>query len=164
MNASQKFKFIEQNLSNMLVMITASKEFARYVYYLDDNPLDTEKSDVTVDLIDSGNIILDLFDETILTEAQIKIFFNPFDGSLETQPLGYDIFTLDIVMPKRYWRLKGLGQFRAYRIAYEIAQKIDGKNVAGIGKVEITKYRTFKTSEGKYCGLTLFIRANSITN
>ncbi len=164
MNASQKFKFIEQNLSNMLVMIMSSKAFARYIYYLDDNPLDTAKPDVDVDLIDSGNIIVDLFDENILSEGQVSVFFNPFDGSLETSPLGYDIFTLDIVVPKKYWILKGSGHFRAYRIAYEIAQKIDGKNIAGIGKIEIIKYRTFKTTEGKYCGLTLFIKANTITN
>lgn len=146
----------------MLSLLLGSQNISRYVYYLDNDPLDPSKSDVTVDLLGNGNIILTLFDEKVLTESQVKLFLNPFQGTLKTMPLSDIVFTLDIIVPNLYWILSGMGQLRPYRIADEFAQLVDGQKVAGLGMVNITNFKAYKVND-TYSGLTLFIGVNSST-
>ena len=120
------------------------------------------ESDVTEDLMGNGNIILTLFDETVLTNSQVKVFLNPFNGSLKSMPLSDIVFTLDIIVPNLYWKLNGMGQIRPYRIADEFAQLVDGQKVAGMGEVNITNFKAYKVNT-TYSGLTLFIEVNSST-
>ena len=110
----------------------------------------------------NGNIILTLFDETVLTNSQVKVFLNPFNGSLKSMPTSDIVFTLDIVVPNLYWKLNGMGQLRPYRIADEFAQLVDGQKVAGLGEVNITNFKAYKVN-ATYSGLTLFIEVNSST-
>ena len=131
-----------------------------YIYHLVDDPL--SESDVTEDLMGNGNIILTLFDETVLTNSQIKVFLNPFNGSLKSMPLSDIVFTLDIIVPNLYWKLNGMGQIRPYRIADEFTQLVDGQKVAGMGEVNITNFKAYKVN-ATYSGLTLFIEVNSST-
>ena len=138
----------------------SSQNILKYIYHLVDDPL--SESDVTEDLMVNGNIILTLFDETVLTNSQVKVFLNPFNGSLKSMPLSDIVFTLDIIVPNLYWKLNGMGQIRPYRIADEFAQLVDGQKVAGIGEVNITNFKAYKVNT-TYSGLTLFIEVNSST-
>jgi len=157
---SFKFKHIENNLLKLLALILTNQNMLKYIYYLDDDPLG--QPNVSVNLLETNNIILTLFDEKILTEQQIKVFLNPLQGNLEYLPLSDLTYTLDIVIPNNKWILHGLGQLRAYRISDEFAQMVDGQMVAGIGETEITKFRTYKVGDN-YSGLSLWIKINSST-
>ena len=160
MEKSFKFKHIENNLLKLLALIVNHQPILKYIYYLDDDPL--SQPDVTVNLLESGHIVLTPFDQSILDQQMVKIFLNPLEGNLDTQPLSNITFILDIVVPINKWLLHGLGQIRAFRIADEFAQLIDGQMVAGIGECEITRFRLFKVSND-YSGLTLWVRVNSST-
>ena len=160
MKKSFKFKHIENNLLKLLALILTNQNMLKYIYYLDDDPLG--QPNVSVNLLDTNNIILTLFDEKILTEQQIKVFLNPLQGNLEYLPLSDLTYTLDIVIPNNKWILHGLGQLRAYRISDEFAQMVDGQMVAGIGETEITRFKTYKVGDS-YSGLSLWIRVNSST-
>ena len=144
----------------LLSLLLESKNISKYIYHLVDDPL--SESDVTEDLMGNGNIILTLFDETVLTNSQVKVFLNPFNGSLKSMPLSDIVFTLDIIVPNLYWKLNGMGQIRPYRIADEFAQLVDGQKVAGMGEVNITNFKAYKVN-ATYSGLTLFIEVNSST-
>ena len=140
-------------------MLLGSQNISKYIYHLVDDPL--SESDVTEDLMGNGNIILTLFDETVLTNSQVKVFLNPFNGSLKSMPLSDIVFTLDIIVPNLYWKLNGMGQIRPYRIADEFAQLVDGKKI-GIGEANVTNFKAYKVN-ATYSGLTLFIEVNSST-
>ena len=157
---SLKFKHIETNLLKLLILIINNQNVCKYIYYLDDDPLNNP--DVSVNLIETRNIILTLFDEEILDNESIKVFINPFQGDLRSQPLSNILYLIDIVIPNNKWVLHGLGQLRAYRIADEIAQMIDGQMVAGIGEVEIIDFKAFKVGSN-HSGLSLSVRINSFT-
>ena len=144
----------------LLSLLLESKNISKYIYHLVDDPL--SESDVTEDLMGNGNIILTLFDETVLTNSQVKVFLNPFNGSLKSMPTSDIVFTLDIIVPNLYWKLNGMGQIRPYRIADEFAQLVDGQKVAGMGEVNITNFKAYKVN-ATYSGLTLFIEVNSST-
>jgi len=144
----------------LLSLLLESKNISKYIYHLVDDPL--SESDVTEDLMGNGNIILTLFDETVLTNSQVKVFLNPFNGSLKSMPTSDIVFTLDIIVPNLYWKLNGMGQIRPYRIADEFAQLVDGQKVAGMGEVNITNFKAYKVNT-TYSGLTLFIEVNSST-
>ena len=109
----------------------------------------------------NGNIILTLFDETVLTNSQVKVFLKPVNGALKSMPLSDIVFTLDIIVPNLYWKLNGMGQIRPYRIADEFAQLVDGQKI-GIGEANITNFKAYKVN-ATYSGLTLFIEVNSST-
>jgi len=144
------------------MLLLSSQNIARYIIYLDNDPLDLSKPDVTEDLMSNGNIILTLFDETILTESSVRVFLNPFSGSFKSQPISNITFIMDIIIPNEYWILSGLGQLRSFRIADEFSQLIDQKNVAGLGEVSIENFKSYKVN-ATYSGLTLFIEVNSST-
>ena len=144
----------------LLSLLLESKNISKYIYHLVDDPL--SESDVTEDLMGNGNIILTLFDETVLTNSQVKVFLNPFNGSLKSMPTSDIVFTLDIIVPNLYWKLNGMGQIHPYRIADEFAQLVDGQKVAGMGEVNITNFKAYKVN-ATYSGLTLFIEVNSST-
>jgi hypothetical protein len=131
----------------------------KYIYYVDsDDPL--SQTDVTQDLIQTGNIILTPYNPTLLSQEKICLFINPYEGNLKHQPLSDITFLIDVIIPINKWLLAGLGEIRAFRIADEIAQLIDQKSVAGIGQVEIEKFRMFKLDD-TYGGLTLWVKVNS---
>ena len=144
----------------LLSLILSNQNILKYITHLVDDPL--SESDVTEDLLENGSIILTLFDEEILTDLKVKLFLNPFNGSLKSMPLSDIVFTLDILVPNLYWKLNGLGQLRPYRIADEFAQLVDGQKVAGIGEVNITNFKSYKINK-TYSGITLFVEVNSST-
>ena len=160
MKKSFKFKHIENNLLKLLALILNNQNILKYIYYLDDDPLN--QPNVSVNLLETNNIILTLFDENILSEQKIKVFLNPLQGNFDNMPLSDLVYILDIVVPNSKWILHGLGQLRAYRISDEFSQMVDGQMVAGIGETEIIKFKTFKVNDN-YSGLSLLISVKSST-
>ena len=160
MERSCKFKHIENNLIKLLEVLLSNENLKKYIYHLSDDPLN--QPTVEADLLETNNIILNLFDSEILDEQRVTLFINPYEGDLRSQPLSDLTFTIDIVVPYSKWLLNGLGQIRVFRIADEIAKDIDQKNVMGIGEYEITRFRTYKVNNN-YSGMTLWIKVNSST-
>lgn len=161
MNASGKFKFIGQNLDKMMYMIVTNQNILRYMKYLDYDPLSTNQPDVTEDDL-VGQFVTDLFDSETMEATKVKLFFHPLEGVLDIQPVGYDIYMLDIVIPTNYWKIQSRGEFRAFKIAEEISKRIDGQKIAGIGEIDIIKWKTYKV-ESTHKGLSLWVKVNSTT-
>lgn len=161
MYASQKFKYMGQNLNKLMMYICSNQNLLRYIKYLDNNPLDPMKSDI-LDVDVENQIHTLMFNPELLNETKISLFVHPLEGTLEMQPIGEDLYVADIVIPNQFWVLKGKGEMRGFNMAYEIANVIDGKNVAGVGKVEIIRWRSYEV-ENSYHGLTLWIKVDSIT-
>lgn len=155
MKKSLKFKFIEENLLNILHLIVGNQNILRYIKILENNPLDPTYPDIQETLINQ-NIILTPFDPTILTENQVKLFFYPFSGKFSNNPKGKHIYECDIICPYSYWVLSNMGQFRTTRIADEICMLIDGKNITGVGDIEVNEYRIGKVDDN-YAVLSLWI-------
>lgn len=157
---SLKFKHIEDNLIKLSKLLVENQNIKRYIYYLDNDPLNPSKPDITEDLVESKHILCTLFDKTVLTEPKVRIFLNPLQGVLNNPSLSVIVFTLEIVIPSPNWDIEGIGKLRAFRIADEFAQDIDGQKVAGIGEVNITDFKTYKINES-YFGMVLYIEINS---
>lgn len=161
MEKSCKFKHIENNLIKLLEVLLSNENLKKYIFYLIDDPL--SQPTVDVDLLETNNIILNLFDSNILDERRVTLFINPLEGDLRSQPLSDLTFTIDIVIPYKKWIMGEFGgQLRVFRIADEIAKEIDQKNVMGIGYTEIVRFRLFKVNSD-YSGMTLWIKVNSST-
>lgn len=164
MLASLKLSKIEENLNKLLVLLVGNQNILRYIKYLDNNPLvkDSSHPDIVDDLIDgeSQNIILTPFDPKVLENTQVKIFLNPYEGNLEDDVIGENIYILDIVCPIQNWRIKGKGQLRTFRIADEFCKMVDGQKVAGIGEVKVYRFKTGKI-ENEYAVLSLWVRVKN---
>ncbi|HZK71860.1 MAG TPA: hypothetical protein VFD03_10175 [Clostridia bacterium] len=158
MEVSYKFKYIEDNLVKLVQVLLVNENFKKLVYYLVDDPL--SQPNVTVDLIESGNVVLNLFDDGVLDEEKVTVFVNFMDGNFERYPLSSLIFTIDIVVPYSKWALNGLGKLRALSIFNEIAMDIDQKKVMGMTDAVVTRSKTSKVNN-KYSAMTLGIKVNS---
>jgi hypothetical protein len=160
METSYKFKNIENNLLKLLDILQQNENLKKYIVCLVDDPL--SQSNVSQDLIESGHIVLNIFDENVVDKQKIKIFINPLEGDLRYQPIGEVTFLFDIIIPTSKWKINNSTQLRAFRIADEIAQDIDQKKVAGAGEVEVTKFRIYKLNQN-YSGLSLWVNVKSTT-
>lgn len=158
---SQKFKHIENNLINIAYLIAENKNIKRLVKYLDNNPLDLSKPDVEDDLIYT-NIFLTPFSDDLTTKGKVFVFINPLKGNFKPQPIGEELYVIDIIVPLENWVIRGEGQLRAFRIAHEISKMIDAQEVAGLGEVEISEFKVYKLNE-HFAGLSLFVEVNSVT-
>lgn len=140
----------------ILFYLLSNQNLKRYIKYLDDDPLNKTKADITDDLISSGSIILTPYDINILTDAKVKIFFYPNRGINYDNVQGIDRYICDIIVPLQYWILKGQGKTRPYSIAYEIAQMIDGKDI-GIGEANIPDNWFLHPVNENFAGLCMYI-------
>lgn len=167
MNASLKFKFVGQNTFKLLMPIITNQNILRYIKYFNEiDPLSPTLADINtreVNLIADKTVVLTPFDTSVLTEEQIKIFFNPtkIDFGDGDDILNTVYYRIHIIVPTSKWVMNGSGQFLAYCISHEIAKEVDNKNIAGIGKVNIVG----QADEGKvtdtFSGLTFKIAVNS---
>lgn len=168
---STKFRKIEENLLKMISLMAESQNLLRYIKYLSNSPLELsyydENTNTTIQqpnldftLIEDGNLILTPFDPTVLEKIKLKIFFNPLDSNFNDEAIAENIYSFDIVCPIQHWVVKGQGQLRPYRIADELAQLIDDKDVAGVGKVKITRQRRERYTDD-YSIVSLIIRVKN---
>lgn len=160
MEVSYKFKYIEENLVKLIEVLLANENFKKLVYYLTDDPL--SQPNVNVDLIESGHIVINLFDDGILDEQRVTVFINFVDGNFEREPLSTLLFSVDVVVPYNKWTLRGLGKIRAISIMNEIAKDIDQKKVMGMTDAKVTRAKTIKVNQS-YSAMTSLIRINSST-
>jgi hypothetical protein len=161
---SLKFDKVEKHLVDMLMLIDQNQNIKRYIKYLSNTPLD--KTDEQPDINDSlinDNLILTPYNDKIITEPKVVLFCNPMNGDLESENVGEEIFTIDMIVPISSWVLQGQGKLRTFRISAEIAKLIDDKDVTGIGKVKITKFKCYKVNDSN-AGMTIWIRVNTATS
>jgi hypothetical protein len=163
MEVSMKLDKIEEHLLDMLKPINDNQNIKRYIRYLSNTPLENtlEQPDIEDSLI-YDNILITPFSDKILIENKVLLFFNPIDGDLESESVGEEIYTLDIIIPLTYWILQGQGKLRAFRIGSEIAKIVDGQEITGVGKVKLKRFKCYKVND-TYAGMTLFIKVNSST-
>lgn len=160
---SEKFSQIEEYLERLLKLLSTSKPIQKYIYYLEaEDPL--LEPDVPIDLIDEGYILPILYDEEVFDDERVHIFLNVYRGNLENFPLGDILFSLDILIPKKKWRIAKIGKIRAFRIAHEFSKMVDNQDVSGIGSVKIMSFGTSMTSNKQYFCLSLGIRVKAFTS
>jgi len=146
------------------MLIVGNQNISRYVKYLDNDPLDSTKSDIYDDLIELKNIIPAMFDNTITEYSEVKIFIYPQRGILQVKPLGDIYMNIDILVPDTYLILTGLGQFRTFRIADEITKMVDGQSeIAGVGNMNVVDFVNYKIPNSNYSALSMRILINSVT-
>lgn len=166
-NISLKFKHINENATKITDKLLKNKDFLRYIKILSDTPLehDIPLNDLQSNMIDSrdsdGHIVLKEFDEDVLTETKIKIFFHPWQPQNFTDYVYSDIYIMDIIVPSNNLILEGSGVWRTFAIAEIVAQEIDNQRVAGLGKCEIINYNEQKVNNAPYTGLRLTIKVNN---
>lgn len=163
MTTSYKFRNIEEYLLTIYELIINNQNLLKYMYYLDNDPL--SHANISQSVINNNikdHILLTLFDINILTDEKVQLFLNPYKGNLRDRPSSDLLYRLDIVVPTDKWRLKGLGQLRAYRIADEFSQMVDGQAIAGVGNVVIFDFDAFKLSD-KFSCLSLKFEVKSLS-
>lgn len=153
---------MSKNTTDLIYAMLTNRNLARYIHYIGDfDPLDVNLPNVKSSVVKANNFVLTHFNLDVLSEAKILVFINPVQGKFNSNNvLAGDQYVVDIIIPYKYWYIGNTGELRAYKIAYEICQAIDFKNVAGIGNVEITNWNSSKVND-LYSGLKLFI---SVTN
>ncbi len=166
---STKFKYISENILKIILALLPNQNLLRYIHYLDEenkHPLDPTLPNVSAGIIKNNNFIFTHFNEEILTEAKVLIFFNSRHGRFSHKnALSEDIFQMDIIVPYDFWMIEtdGTLELRAYSIAYEIAKVLEEKSdIAGIGKLSIIDYDSAKVSD-RHSRLTLFMKASNFT-
>lgn len=170
MEVSMKFDKVEEHLLDMLSLIDDNQNIKRYIRYLSNTPLEStvEVNGQTIqqpDIDDSliyNNILITPYSEKTLSESKVLLFFNALNGNLESETVGEEIYSLDIIVPITYWILQGQGKIRVFRIGSEIAKLIDSKKITGIGEVKILNFKCYKVND-TYAGMTMFIRVNTST-
>lgn len=159
MEVSYKFRNLEKNLIKLILPIANNENIKRYLCYLDEDPLDKNKPDITKNIINEY-IYLMPFNEKTLNDSKVMIFYYPEYGDLRRKPTGTHRFLMDIICPYSAWIFQG--KMRPIEIANEVSKLIDGKNIAGVGEVNITNYKSGKLDE-TYGFFTLFIEIESVT-
>lgn len=153
---SLQFDSIEENLQLMLQPLKSDQEFLRYVLNLNDFPLEQayidssgnlkQQPDIPMpfDLVGSQTVLLTLFNQNILTNSKVQIFFSPLNGvSAEGDPIFHNKYTVDIVIPYSSMVINSTGKLRMFRIANRIAKAWGNKYIAGIGKTILYSWKTY---------------------
>ncbi len=147
-NTSLKLKHISENTSKLVTAILLNQDLLKYIYYLDNavHPLDKSNADVSWLKVRDSNFIFAHFNEEILTDKKILVFFNPMTSDFRNPTLSKDIYSLSVAIPHRYWVIGNNSGFelRGWSIMREIAKTIDQKNIAGIGDVLMTNVQAGK--------------------
>lgn len=164
---SQKFKYISENTSKLVNEMLSNQDLIKYIHYLDNkkHPLDPSNPPVSARQVMNENFEFVLFNDNIVTDTQILIFFNPVINDYRGKTLSVDTFAMDIAIPNRYWIIQNKDgiQLRAYEIAYEVAKSIDGKNITGIGDVEIVSTQTGRIGSKGVSVISIVIEIKNTT-
>lgn len=155
MGESNKLRNTSKDLNTILSHLVQNQNLKRYLYYLDNDPLSEDKTDIGGTLINE-NIILTPYDSRVVSEESVKIFVNLNSGNLRTQPVGIYTYSMEIICPLTKWVLEGKSQIRPHQIAYEITRKLDGVKINGVGKAEVENVNFGKLDETYGWGRLLF--------
>lgn len=158
---SIKFKHISTNRMKILNELLGNQRLLKYIFYLDEQPLSNE--DVNPSVVRDKNFVFTKFDESIITETEIKIFFTTeniiFPRGNTTAPTFY---MMDIILHNKYWTMYRSMIERPYAIADEIAKSIDQKSIAGVGRVWIGEAPSYKVNQS-HAGVSLRIEVENAT-
>ncbi len=161
MSYTTKFSHVGQNASRILAELLSDQTILRYTMYLIDDPLDQSLPDIHGDLMDSEDLLPHPVDYSTLIEEQVKLAFYPSKSKYSSESvIGSDVYELDIIVPYKYWTVNGKSNYRAFRIAFEIAKLIDKRQITGIGKIQITEWKLEKINQ-QYGILSLLIEVKN---
>lgn len=166
---SVKFKHIGSNGMKIIFELLNNQNFLRYIKYLEvDDPLDKNLPDIPSNGIindgaNKGCIFPMPFNDSFLTDTSAILFFNPYEFDNLRHTVSTDVYSMDIIIPNRYWYIYTLGAWRPYLIIYEIVQSLDRKKVAGLGDVQIVGVSKPYKVANEYSGVTVFIQVSNAT-
>lgn len=169
---STKFSNVETDMLSILTPLKNNQTFLRMIKYLSNYPLeqqtyDTVKNvvvsqpdlpvpyDLTGDSTGGRLILLTLFNQNIVTEAKVYIFFSHLDfSSNESQSIiaNHD-YVMDILIP--YQNVQMDDKLRNIRIVDEIMKSVDNQYIAGFNQVFIKKGKDYILN-ANYQGVTLY--------
>ena len=92
---SIKFKHLSTNRMKIITELLKNQRLLKYLTYLNDNPL--SGADVSPSSVLKNNIVLSKFDENVLSETQIKVFFTTQDiRFMKGRVVEDTVYTMDI--------------------------------------------------------------------
>lgn len=143
---SMKFKHLSTNRMKIVNVLLKNQRLLKYLTYLNDNPLSGEN--VSAGVVLKNNINLTKFDEEILSDTKISVFFTTGNiRFIKGQTTSDTVYTMDIVLPNKYWTIYSNMMERPVEIVNEISKSIDQQRVAGIGEVWISSVNTGKVND-----------------
>lgn len=144
-DTSLKLKYTSENTSKLANTILENQNLLRYIHYLDNkiHPLDKNNKDVNWFVVRNNNFVFTHFNEEILTETKIILFFNPVISDFRNPTISKDVYSLSVVIPNMYWIIGNNSQFelRGWKIMREIVKILDQKNIVGVGDVKVTNIK-----------------------
>lgn len=165
---SLRFRDISKNGFEILKRLCKNQKLKRYLKYLDDDPLGSDKPDIIDSLIDdgsgSGHFFATFFNDTVQIVDKAMIFVNPYQGnfySMNKNIMDTNTYTIDIIVNNSGWVIKDQSLLRAFEIAHEVAREVDQERISGIGKAEIVSWKTHPNISKGYTALTLFLEINN---
>lgn len=166
---STKFANVENSIKRMLAPLENNQTFLRYLLNNNNYPLESQYYDdggvlhiqndyiLPYDLVGNKNILLTLFNQTIVTESKNYFFFShvSFSSNENTSILVTHNYVIDLVIP--YNNIQIGDKLRNIRLVDLIMQSIDNQYISGLGKIFITQGRDYVVND-VYQGLTLNIK------
>lgn len=161
---STRYGNVSENINDLVDELIQNENLLRWLTYLDDNPLSTNKPNVKRKGVIGDKIILTRINENILTKTEAKLFIYP-RGGVEKRNMknvmAETIFEANILLPNELGYIYPMRVDRFAAIASEIAKSLDGKNITGVGDVKVsTSFNTYKVNE-IYTGMMFFINTTN---
>lgn len=140
---SMKYKDFSKHFYSMIREILKNQKFLRYVHYTGlDHPLDESLPSVSPSGVFDNNMEFKHINDEVLQDRKVIVFINPVGTMFRQRAVASETYIISIVVENEHRLINGISddepiEFRAYKIAREIARSIDGKRIAGLGEVSI---------------------------
>lgn len=168
---STKFAYISSSIKAMLEPLKSDQTFLRMIKYQTDYPLElqyfTDEGDtidqpdipMPYDLIGNKDVLLTLFNPTIIIDEKIYTFFSHLHfTSYPNSALIEHTFILTVVLP--YHIIQMGDELRTAIISDEICKCIDNQNIADVGRCYVSNGDSFVVND-TYQGFRLLIKADN---
>lgn len=173
---STKFSYIGEHIQKLLSPILKDVNFLRYIYYL--NPYNSPLEEYYYDengnkilqpnitktwkeLIEDKTIVLTLFNQTVLKQEKITIFFSYLNARYNDGGAisGDVIYEMNIVVPYSSIMIPNTHEQRQHKIADIVCSYIDNQPIAGVGNVYCISAGSYKENDN-YEGIFLRFKVN----
>lgn len=123
------------NLQKIMKYLMGNQNLLRYLYYTDQDPLSTDKPDVTVENVFHKQVLIVPIIGT-KDDSKSIISLKVMKGSPNTTNSEFmDVnFNLEVFVPITQWILKS-DSLRPFLIMGEINRSLKGKTINGLGKI-----------------------------
>jgi len=171
---STKFSYIEKTIISMLEPLKSNQKFLRLIKYLNPYPFSTEyypndgsnteilQPDISMpyDLIGNKDVLLTLFNPSIVVNEKIFIFFSHLRSeSYDKTALIKHTFVIDLVIG--YDMLQMGDELRNIQICDEICKCWDNQSfLADVGRIALTKTDSYAIND-TYEGTRMFFTADN---